>query len=772
MWDGSAFYYDANGNGSEDAGERLNHHGWDTVDDDNDPTWESGGSFNHGTQSAGVVVGDGTQGTETGVAPEATVMLIRNVGTGFDLNLLESDMMAGFDFLLDMKNQYGAAFDLPDIITMSASMKFDLEPDYEAWREITDQIWALGIVHINSIGNDGNQSSETLECVFGDPDGRGIPYNIATPGNAPSPWMHPDQPDPIPTAANHLSSAIAVGAVNENDVVRSGSSRGPATWENIQANYPCQDPIKSDFWDYLVETSATPNGLLKPDVAAPSVVPSTIVITQPGGTAYGDYTGTSSATPHVAGAAALMLSVAPDLTPKQVAKFLQQEAFQPSGSGKNNNIGSGRIDAYKAVIRALKASDKHEVFDVAGGVLSGTKQGKSIWILAPTEVNGTLSLLQDAAGNPSVVYVISTLTIKSTAVVHCDEATEFIQRGGELVKQQGATIDMNCLNACMLAEKGGKIRFKSGATQSFSNLAFMWNGGGTIVLKNNAVIDYKSSAKPFLIDPGSVFELNGSAKLKLQRHMDIEGEAGNEIRFEGGTVNLSGNASPNEFDYVIFDGTNVNVKNSITANFRETTFDNASLTIKNGTDVTLEENTFTNTDIIINSGGEATMVDAAEIRLKPGFHARQGSTFRAYIGTASKARLAQTPVPSDEQAVAERSDVNIEPRTGQAHAQETLQETGEAVPTVYSLAQNYPNPFNPTTTISYALKEQTRVTLKVYDALGRVVATLVDEVQPAGSKTAVWSARTDTGLPVPSGTYLYRLVAGDYVQARTMVLLR
>ena len=64
------------------------------------------------------------------------------------------------------------------------------------------------------------------------------------------------------------------------------------------------------------------------------------------------------------------------------------------------------------------------------------------------------------------------------------------------------------------------------------------------------------------------------------------------------------------------------------------------------------------------------------------------------------------------------------------------------------------------------------MTLKVYDALGRAVATLVDEVQPAGSKTAVWSARTDTGLPMPSGTYLYRLVAGDYVQARTMVLLR
>ena len=114
----------------------------------------------------------------------------------------------------------------------------------------------------------------------------------------------------------------------------------------------------------------------------------------------------------------------------------------------------------------------------------------------------------------------------------------------------------------------------------------------------------------------------------------------------------------------------------------------------------------------------------------------------------------------------------MQQRLEEANLQPFLHKAAEAVPTAFSLSQNYPNPFNPTTTISYALKEQTRVTLKIYDTLGRAVATLVDEVQPAGYKVVEWNARTDTGLPVPSGTYLYRLVAGDFVQARTMVLLR
>jgi hypothetical protein len=89
------------------------------------------------------------------------------------------------------------------------------------------------------------------------------------------------------------------------------------------------------------------------------------------------------------------------------------------------------------------------------------------------------------------------------------------------------------------------------------------------------------------------------------------------------------------------------------------------------------------------------------------------------------------------------------------------------LPTHHTLEQNFPNPFNPTTTIRYTLQSRTSVTLKVYDILGREVATLVDEVQGAGDKTVRFNAANLAG-----GVYLYRLVAGEYAETRKSVLVR
>ena len=99
-------------------------------------------------------------------------------------------------------------------------------------------------------------------------------------------------------------------------------------------------------------------------------------------------------------------------------------------------------------------------------------------------------------------------------------------------------------------------------------------------------------------------------------------------------------------------------------------------------------------------------------------------------------------------------------------------------PTKFELAQNYPNPFNPTTTISYAIPNvetqfatansslQT-VTLKVYDALGREVATLVNGKQTAGEYSVKFDASKLT-----SGIYFYTLRAGNFVQTRRMILMK
>jgi hypothetical protein len=81
--------------------------------------------------------------------------------------------------------------------------------------------------------------------------------------------------------------------------------------------------------------------------------------------------------------------------------------------------------------------------------------------------------------------------------------------------------------------------------------------------------------------------------------------------------------------------------------------------------------------------------------------------------------------------------------------------------------QNYPNPFNPTTEIRYRMSEFGFVSLKVYDVLGREVATLVDEEKPAGSYTVRFNA---TGLA--SGVYYCRLRAGSFVETRKMAMMK
>jgi hypothetical protein len=89
------------------------------------------------------------------------------------------------------------------------------------------------------------------------------------------------------------------------------------------------------------------------------------------------------------------------------------------------------------------------------------------------------------------------------------------------------------------------------------------------------------------------------------------------------------------------------------------------------------------------------------------------------------------------------------------------------IPREYVLAQNYPNPFNPVTTISYQIRSAGGVTLRVYDLLGREVATLMNEFQQAGSYTTTFDASR-----LSSGVYFYRLQAGSFVNTKKMVLTK
>jgi len=98
---------------------------------------------------------------------------------------------------------------------------------------------------------------------------------------------------------------------------------------------------------------------------------------------------------------------------------------------------------------------------------------------------------------------------------------------------------------------------------------------------------------------------------------------------------------------------------------------------------------------------------------------------------------------------------------------EVLEKGKSFIPVVYFLKQNSPNPFNPTTTISYDLPEDARVTLKIFNVLGEEVMTLIDAVESAGYKSAVFDATNFS-----SGMYFYRIQAGKFSDTKKLLLIK
>jgi len=283
-------------------------HGYDFGNDDNDPIDDRG----HGTCCAGIVAGAGVMGKGTGVAPAATVMAVRVDGA-------ETQFWRGMQFAIDQ----GA-----HVISMSMSWKYPSRPNYPGWRRVCETIHAAGILHANSIGNQGDDL-----VTFP------VPYNIATPGNCPPPRLHPAQ-HPV----GGISSAISCGATDSADQLASYSGRGPAAWETAPDT------------DYPYNGGADP-GLIKPDICAPGPgTESCSHLFRTGGSAkpYVSFGGTSSATPHVAGCLCLIASAClakgTPIVPARVQEAIESTARRVVGqtADKELHFGAGRIDVYAA----------------------------------------------------------------------------------------------------------------------------------------------------------------------------------------------------------------------------------------------------------------------------------------------------------------------------------------------------------------------------------------------------------------------------------------
>ncbi|MBN2465962.1 S8 family serine peptidase, partial [candidate division WOR-3 bacterium] len=277
------------------------HHGWDFENNDNDPMDNHG----HGTHTAGTVAGDGTGGTQTGVAPDAQIMICR-VQNAVD-TAGQRQMWDAVQFIVSppLSPTHGA-----ELYTMSMGWQISWGPDQGTWRTLSNNVNAAGVTQIVAAGNERYLSP---------------PNSCRCPGNVPPPWWNPEN-----TGTGALSGIVSIGATDANDTIADFSSRGPCTWSSV-----------APFNDY-----AYPPGLTRPDVSAPGVNIKSCSYT---GSGYTNMDGTSMATPHVAGTVCLMLSKNPELMPDEVDSILELTAVDKGPTGKDNDFGAGRIDALAAV---------------------------------------------------------------------------------------------------------------------------------------------------------------------------------------------------------------------------------------------------------------------------------------------------------------------------------------------------------------------------------------------------------------------------------------
>lgn len=99
-------------------------------------------------------------------------------------------------------------------------------------------------------------------------------------------------------------------------------------------------------------------------------------------------------------------------------------------------------------------------------------------------------------------------------------------------------------------------------------------------------------------------------------------------------------------------------------------------------------------------------------------------------------------------------------------------EKEQALVSTFELFQNYPNPFNPTTRIEYQIASSGHVEIQVFSINGELVKTLTNAAQSAGKYSVNWNGTDNTGNPAASGIYIYRILHGNSLLSKKMLLLK
>ena len=799
------------GNGLDDDGNGLvdDVRGWDFGDADADPR-DDGAVAGHGTHTAGILVGDGSGGLQTGVAPGARLVSAK-VFTGEGTSSL-GRIWAAQQYCVEQ----GAR-----VISMSLGVKGDVPAAFlRNDRFAAEALRAAGVLLVSSAGNYHGEFAPPLE--------------IGMTARIPSPW------NPLPVPAASTGGVVAVGGTaHRSDQPWSQSSRGPVTWGHVEP-----------WLDWPFEPGP---GLIKPDLTAPA---QGVQSTLPQGAYSGEtWSGTSMACPHVAGVAALMLQKNPTLSPAGLDSLLQRSAIDLGAPGKDPVYGSGRVDAHAAVAAVPldlmpNLAEVTLAFDPAGNQILDPGERVDVVVkvrnvgqVAATDVIGRLQLqpgphvvadafttrlgdipagaTADSAEQPFRLLVSPTAPQGAPLSLTVTLSTaEGFERSFDLQAQVGLpawrTLDAGEVYLTVTSHGslgyltdqqtvgdgmgllGGPSALFAGSLWAGANAAYMCNndltaGGAdpaewiprTEPTGNVAVIGDAADGQTFAL----AFTDGGHAdprdlEVELTAHAPTAAALAHAVILDY-TIHNRGSRFIGNFHVGLFMDWDVvdlfgNVGGADPARgaawvgmpggpvFGQALLGDAPLA--NATVIDNPTYVFPVSHVIdvhkqqllagvIQETGIATPTDVSALVSAGPYALGAGETVRVRFVVAHGATLADF-------------DAAVAAAGGQPAGPTSV--TPGVVPASRApvLAQNHPNPFNPSTSIRFALPAAGPVRLSVHDLEGRRIRTLVDARLPAGEHVRRWDGRDQLGQPAASGLYVLRLEAAGTVATRKAVLVK
>ena len=758
----------------------ANGHPWqecwlDVIGGPSDFPSDDGG---HGTHTTGTMTGLAPNDS-IGVAPGAmwiaSNVINQGVNSGFD-----NDVIQTYQWFTDPDGDPETTDDVPDAVCNSWGVNQNF-PGYgncdSRWWNVIDNCEAAGVVTVWAAGNEGPGSS-----------------TMRSPADR----------------ATTLTNSFSVGAVNATNYdfpypIWSGSSRGPTE---------CAVP--------------EPNRI-KPEVSAPGV---SVYSSVPGGGYQGGWTGTSMATPHVAGVVALMREANPNLDVDSIKNILMESSVDHGSAGEDNAYGWGMLDAMTAV----------ELVVASLGGINGTVTNGSYGDLpipgADVQVLGiTYSFISDEngyyAGNLAAGDYTVQVEMQGFALAEADvsidletpttqnfsltdiagpaitDVAEPLTSPGE-VGPYNITADLFDLSSIAAAKV--MYRVDGGDWQEVAMTPATAGFSGPIPGQpTNSVIDYYVWAQDGVgfesVEPADapasfyslavtnlIYSWDAEDPGDPQWQLGLPGDdatAGHWIRAEPVGTWQNDEIAQTDDDHTADPG----YQCFVTANGSPgdpaylSDVDNGCTTMLSPTmDLSGASRAFVNFQrwffqysaamddefrISVSDDGGDSWVDIDMMMETANYWTHIIVELTDLIDMSDQVvfrfQACDLGVPGTVEAALD--DFSVETLTTVTTA--VGDEDGQApVRVAFGLAQNHPNPFNPMTTISFTLARDEQVELAVYGVDGGRIATLLSEQLPAGAHQLSWDGKNDRGQQVASGTYFYRLQAGRDVATKRMVLLK